>query len=620
MKMICYVGDERFISGMKEFCEQLDFVLDENGYKLVFFCDGKGIRIDIKNNIAEIRYGKDNEFFRAFSLALQYIDGEDRRIEVDCDIERFGTMQNASASVMSVAGLKEFIRQNALMGYTYLQLYTEISYEVDGEPYFGYMKGRYTKEELKDLVAYAKKFFIELVPAVQTLGHMAELFKWNTYYEVKDIERILLVDYERTYELIENMLKSLSECYDTSRINLGMDEAYFMGGGRYHWFVDDSKPDVSMMYIRHLKRVLALAEKYGFTEPSIWYDNLFEINYKGYIAPPEWLWQDFQKEIVDAFPKIKLIFWNYVITDVNDFERFVGYIRQLSPEVSFASMAHGYTSFAPENYITARLVDTARKGCGRCGINDMMITWWGDLQSPCALLPSYYDYIERSGKHLGYDFEERCKFLFGYTYTEFCMLDIPNKLEEGSEPTGLAEGKNPPFYILAEDPLLGIMEKHIPENAKEFYEKQAENLWTFARRNGRYAYIFRFEAVLCETLASKCWHSAEIKKAYNKKDFQKLRTIAESLPQTVEKLEKFHLEYHSYWHTFNKSMGWEIWDARLGGLILRLKTIGKMLLDFVDGKIAKIEELEQLRMAVSPNTDGKVVSMRRWNYINTTSI
>ena len=154
------------------------------------------------------------------------------------------------------------------------------------------------------------------------------------------------------------------------------------------------------------------------------------MNYKGYITPPEWLWKDFKKEIVETFPKVRLIFWNYVITDVAAFERYVGYIRQLSPNLSFASMAHGYTSFAPENYLTERLVDTAREGCLRCGINDMMITLWGGYQSPCAFLASYYNYIERCGQAQGYDFEERCRFLFGYTYRELCALDIPNKLEK----------------------------------------------------------------------------------------------------------------------------------------------------------------------------------------------
>ena len=34
-------------------------------------------------------------------------------------------------------------------------LYTEDTYEVDGQPYFGYMRGRYSKEEMKEIDDFA---------------------------------------------------------------------------------------------------------------------------------------------------------------------------------------------------------------------------------------------------------------------------------------------------------------------------------------------------------------------------------------------------------------------------------------------------------------------------------
>ena len=37
----------------------------------------------------------------------------------------------------------------ALMGLNLVMLYTEDTYEVEGWPYFGYMRGRYSREELE---------------------------------------------------------------------------------------------------------------------------------------------------------------------------------------------------------------------------------------------------------------------------------------------------------------------------------------------------------------------------------------------------------------------------------------------------------------------------------------
>lgn len=43
----------------------------------------------------------------------------------------------------------------ALMGLNMLQLYTEDTYEVEGEPLFGYLRGRYTTRELSLIDDYA---------------------------------------------------------------------------------------------------------------------------------------------------------------------------------------------------------------------------------------------------------------------------------------------------------------------------------------------------------------------------------------------------------------------------------------------------------------------------------
>ena len=43
----------------------------------------------------------------------------------------------------------------------------------------------------------------------------------------------------------------------------------------------------------------------------------------------------------------------------------------------------------------------------------------------------------------------------------------------------------------------------------------------------------------------------------------------------------------------NKPQGWEIQDARLGGLIRRIKTCRERLQKYLTGRIEKIDELEE---------------------------
>ena len=58
-------------------------------------------------------------------------------------------------AVMKPEKVKEFIDILAKIGYNALELYMEDTYEIEGEPYFGYLRGGYTARELREIDAYA---------------------------------------------------------------------------------------------------------------------------------------------------------------------------------------------------------------------------------------------------------------------------------------------------------------------------------------------------------------------------------------------------------------------------------------------------------------------------------
>ena len=148
--------------------------------------------------------------------------------------KRFGIMLDCSRNaIMRVEELKKYLLVLKKMGYNMIQLYTEDTYEVDDEPYFGYLRGRYSKAEMKEIVAYCDEIGVEAIPCIQTLAHLENMFKWNEYKSINDFGNIMLVGEERTYQLIENMVKTVRECYTTGIIHIGMDEAHMLGLGKY---------------------------------------------------------------------------------------------------------------------------------------------------------------------------------------------------------------------------------------------------------------------------------------------------------------------------------------------------------------------------------------------------
>ena len=63
-----------------------------------------------------------------------------------------GVMLDVSRNaVMNIENLKRYFDVLKKMGYNCVFLYAEDTYEVDGDPYFGYMRGRYSKEEMREM-------------------------------------------------------------------------------------------------------------------------------------------------------------------------------------------------------------------------------------------------------------------------------------------------------------------------------------------------------------------------------------------------------------------------------------------------------------------------------------
>ena len=94
-------------------------------------------------------------------------------------------------AVMNTSAVKRWIDVTAGMGYNTLMLYTEDTYEVNNQPYFGYMRGRYSQAELRELDDYAAQKGMELIPCIQTLAHLNAIFRWPVYLSLIHIWALL---------------------------------------------------------------------------------------------------------------------------------------------------------------------------------------------------------------------------------------------------------------------------------------------------------------------------------------------------------------------------------------------------------------------------------------------
>ena len=91
--------------------------------------------------------------------------------------------------------------------------------------------------------------------------------------------------------------------------------------------------------------------------------------------------------------------------------------------------------------------------------------------------------------------------------------------------------------------------------------------------------------------------------AYEAGDKDELRRLAEDEYVKVKKLIKiFARAFEKQWFCDNKPHGFDIQDQRMGALIYRADSCRRRIFDYVDGKIDRIEELEE-KLLVSGNPE-----------------
>jgi len=498
--------------------------------------------------------------------------------------DTFGVMIDMSRnSVMNIPALKRFMSLIKKIGYNCVFLYTEDTYEID-EPFFGYLRGGYSKEEMKRIDEYGEQIGIEVIPCIQTLAHMNTFVKWGT--TPVDSGSILLTDDEKTYELIDKMLASTSQCFKTRRIHIGMDEAHMLGRGK-HLDIHGYEDAISIMQ-RHLSRVVEICKKYGYT-PMIWSDMFFRSwNGGAYITKR----QELSENVIKAYNKDVIpVYWDYYRTDQQVYSDMLYNHKQLSDTTWFAGGVWGWGGLVPFNELSINNMLPAIDACREHGIKNVFMTLWGDNGGECshfAEFPGLYKIIEYAkGNTDEEESKKKFKRIFGLDYEDFLKIDVPNQVAD------VKKIVNPSKYMLFSDPFAGFLDCTVKKGVGKKYEEHEKTLSDIAAKTRRFGYIFKAEAKLCSALAVKYELGVKTREAYRAGDKETLRKLLKDYSLAVKKIKEFYKAFSYMWHKDFKPNGFEVQDMRIGGLILRLEACKKRLAEYINGKLAKIEELEE---------------------------
>lgn len=574
------------------------------GDKLSVCCDGSAVTIT---------WAQPVQLYRALSLLPRPLTP--CRIEESPCFETVGMMFDCSRNaVLLPRTLRSILRKMALMGLNLGMMYTEDTYEVPGQPYFGYQRGRYTFAELRALDDYADMFGIELCPCVQTLGHLNRVLHWPALRHLQDNEEVLLADDEQTYDFLRQILAAASAPYRSKRIHIGMDEAHGVGMGAHLRRFGYEKPYTILR--RHLQRVLGIVRELGLS-PMMWSDMYFRLESptNGYYDGP----MPSRQAMEAVVPGVDLVYWDYYHMQEADYARQLQKHATLRAPTIFAGGIWAWCGPAPDYEKTRITTEAGLTACRKAGVRQVFATAWGDNGAEANLyttllgMQMYAEFAYRGSVEKPW-LAQRLRVCCRADAAAFWGLTAFNKLP------GMRSGEMRPVnlakILLYQDPLVQLFTADLQGyDLVGHYAALVLQYRAYAAEGGELAVLWSFFALLADTLAKKCaWH-ASAAAAVTGRDRSEALQLADAMPDTIRAVERLRTAWAELWNATNKPQGFEVIDARLGGVAARLETAGRRMRAFAEGRCETIAELDEPVLPYLSAPDGAMDGCYRFGEI-----
>ncbi|HEY3104027.1 MAG TPA: glycoside hydrolase family 20 zincin-like fold domain-containing protein [Pyrinomonadaceae bacterium] len=192
----------------------------------------------------------------AFIPAVKIVDWPTMRWRgVSDDISR--------GPVPTVEYIKRQIRTEAFFKLNMHSFYMEHTFASASHPLIGPEGGSLTPAEIKELVAYARNYHVELVPEQQTFGHLHKALRLEKYAELAETPYgdVLSPQQPGTYKLIADWYKELNELFPGQFFHIGEDETFELGEGQSR--AEAQAKGVGAVYFEHLNRVRDVLKPYN---------------------------------------------------------------------------------------------------------------------------------------------------------------------------------------------------------------------------------------------------------------------------------------------------------------------------------------------------------------------
>ncbi|MBX9928462.1 MAG: beta-N-acetylhexosaminidase [Gemmatimonadaceae bacterium] len=256
---------------------------------------------------------------------------------------------------------KHVVRRLAEFKQNFYSPYFEQTLAYQSHPLIGPPGGAMTREQVKELIAFARPYHVDIIPQQEAFGHLHHALKYEIYKDVAETPHghVLAPDQPASLAIIEQWFAEIDSLFPSRFVHLGADETFELGKGQTKDRV--LAEGIGPVYLKFLGDIERRLRAKGSRKTFLF-------------------WGDIAMEspaLVKSLPKDMIaVAWNYWST--SNFERYLtpfagsGMQTWVAPGVSNWSMTY------PDNNTALKNIQGFVRDGQKLGATGMYNTSWGD--------------------------------------------------------------------------------------------------------------------------------------------------------------------------------------------------------------------------------------------------
>jgi hexosaminidase len=255
---------------------------------------------------------------------------------------------------------KRQVRTLAAYKVNLFSIYFEHTLAFSSQPLFAPPGGAMSQADVKELIEYAARYHVTILPQQQTFGHLHHALKFDIYADVAERPHghVISPSVPRSLEIVRGIYNEIDSLFPSPLVHLGADETFELGLGRTKPAVDSQT--IGPVYLDYVRSTVETVRRPG----------------KRYL-----FWGDIamnHPELVRRLPRdLIAVGWDY--WSRSNFDRYLKPFRDVGMETWIAPGVNNWNRVWPQtSQALANISAFARDG-QRGGATGMLNTTWDDI-------------------------------------------------------------------------------------------------------------------------------------------------------------------------------------------------------------------------------------------------